>query len=150
MKTIFDQTTRNQLHQRIDRLQETNTANWGKMNAGQMVKHFCIWDAWIQGKGNYHYRHAFIGKLFGRMALKTHTKDDRPLPRNMPSGKFFAVKEKVADFHLLKQQWKALLDGYAHFSNDRFVHDFFGKMTREQIGIFVYKHYDHHLRQFGV
>jgi len=150
MKTIFDKTTRHELHQRIDQLQESNAAIWGKMTAAQMVRHFCIWDAWIQGKGHYNYRHAFIGKLFGRMALKTHTKDDRPLPRNMPSGKFFAVKETVAGFGTLKRQWKALLDEYAHFSNDRFVHDFFGKMTREQIGIFVYKHYDHHLRQFGV
>jgi len=38
---------------------------------------------------------------------------------------------------------------YAHFSNTGFIHDFFGKMTREEIGILAYKHLDHHLRQFG-
>ncbi|WP_448634870.1 DUF1569 domain-containing protein [Pedobacter panaciterrae] len=43
-----------------------------------------------------------------------------------------------------------LIADFENFSNDKFIHDFFGKMTREQIGIFVYKHSDHHLRQFNV
>jgi hypothetical protein len=42
------------------------------------------------------------------------------------------------------------VEAYANYSNPGFVHDFFGKMTDEQIGIFAYKHADHHLRQFGV
>lgn len=33
--------------------------------------------------------------------------------------------------------------------NPAYLHDFFGKMTREQIGIFAFKLMDHHLRQFG-
>jgi hypothetical protein len=37
-----------------------------------------------------------------------------------------------------------------NYSNEDFIHDFFGKMTKEQIGVFAYKHTDHHLRQFGV
>lgn len=32
---------------------------------------------------------------------------------------------------------------------DDFMHPFFGKITREQIGYLAYKHDDHHLRQFN-
>jgi hypothetical protein len=43
-----------------------------------------------------------------------------------------------------------LLNEYAHYANPSFFHTFFGKMTKEQVGQLVYKHADHHLRQFGV
>jgi hypothetical protein len=42
-----------------------------------------------------------------------------------------------------------LVDGYEHYSNPDFIHDFFGRMTREQVGQLAYKHTDHHLRPFG-
>ena len=41
------------------------------------------------------------------------------------------------------------MEEYAHFSNNDFVHWFFGKMTKEQVGYFVYKHTGHHLREFS-
>ncbi|MFZ6013453.1 MAG: hypothetical protein ACOYXT_24130 [Bacteroidota bacterium] len=46
-------------------------------------------------------------------------------------------------------KWTALIEGYTHFHNPDFVHDFFGNMTVEEIGYFAYKHNDHHLRQFN-
>jgi len=52
--------------------------------------------------------------------------------------------------HNLKKtalKWIGLLSESENYSNPKFVHDFFGKMTKEQIGILVYKHTDHHLRQ---
>jgi len=49
-----------------------------------------------------------------------------------------------------KKTWIQLISAYEHFSNPGFIHDFFGTMTTEQIGIFAYKHADHHLRQFAV
>jgi len=38
---------------------------------------------------------------------------------------------------------------YDHYSNDGFIHPFFGKLTKEQAGYMAYKHIDHHLRQFN-
>lgn len=76
-------------------------------------------------------------------------KDDRPLKKGMPSGAAFEVREKEGDIELTRQKWARLIADYAHYSNPGFIHDFFGKMTVEQIGILAYKHNDHHLRQFG-
>ncbi len=43
----------------------------------------------------------------------------------------------------------SLIEEYEDFSNHDFEHWFFGKMTKGQVGYFVYKHTDHHLRQFN-
>ncbi|AOM80243.1 DUF1569 domain-containing protein [Pedobacter steynii] len=150
MKTIFDPATRQELIERIDALNENNSALWGKMNVFQMAKHCTIWDEWVLGKNNHTYKQEFLGKIFGKMALKSNTKNDKPLGKGMPAGKGFTVKEKEGDLKTQKTIWTKSVADYEDFSNEGFVHDFFGKMTKEQIGIFAYKHADHHLRQFGV
>jgi len=150
MKTIFDPAVRKELINRINSLDENSTRQWGKMNAYQMVKHCTIWNEWVLGKENHVYKQEFLGKIFGKMALKSNTKDDRPLSKKMPAGTAFTVKQKEGDLKAQKNIWAEQIAGYGHFSNPDFVHDFFGKMTKEEIGIFAYKHNDHHLRQFSV
>lgn len=149
MKTVFDKSTRDEVIARINALDQSKSALWGKMNVNQMAAHNIIWNEWVLGKKQYEYRQEFLGKLFGKLALKSNTKDDKPLGRNMPAGAF-AVKDRTGDIDVQKKTWISLIKNYEHYSNDQFIHDFFGKMTKEQIGIFVYKHSDHHLRQFGV
>jgi hypothetical protein len=149
MKTIYDEAVRAELIDRINNITLDRTAQWGKMNLYQMVKHCSNWDEWIQGKNNPVYKQEFIGWLFGKLALKGMVKDDRPLKKGMPSGAAFEVREKEGDIELTRQKWAGLIADYAHYSNPGFIHDFFGKMTVEQIGILAYKHNDHHLRQFG-
>jgi hypothetical protein len=150
MKTIFDKTTRDELIARINSLSDKHNAQWGKMNVYQMTKHCSIWDAWLLGKNNPIYKQEFLGKIFGKMALKSNTKDDTPLGKNTLAGKAFTVKKRDGNVETQKKIWMSLIAEYENYSNPAFVHDFFGKMTIEQIGIFAYKHSDHHLRQFNV
>ena len=148
MKTIFDKTTRDELMSRINSLNNDNAAQWGKMNVYQMVKHCIFWDGWVLGKSNLKYKQEFLGLIFGKLALNSSVKDDRPMKKNMPAGRHFIIKEKNGDIDIEKKIWIERIAEYEHFSNPDFIHDFFGKMTKEQIGIFAYKHSDHHLRQF--
>lgn len=149
MKTIFDKATRGELISRINTLNENCTAQWGKMNIYQMLRHCTIWDEWILGKNKPLYKQAFIGRLFGKMVLKKFTKDEKPMDRNVPTSVEFKVKEKNGDIAMERQKWIALIEEYEHYSNPGFIHDFFGKMTKEQVGLLAYKHTDHHLRQFN-
>src|SRR5687768_16009887 len=149
MKTIFDKTTRDELIIRINSINENCTAQWGKMNLYQMLKHCTIWEEWILGKNKPTYKQAFIGFIFGKMALKRMIKDEKPLDRNVPTSAQFKVKETTGNIVTEKNKWIALIEEYEHYSNPDFIHDFFGKMTKEQIGYFNYKHTDHHLRQFN-
>jgi hypothetical protein len=80
MKTIFDKTTRDELINRINTLSENSTAQWGKMNVYQMVKHNRLWVEMILGRRKC--KRVFFGRLIGRMALKSSVKDDKPMMRN--------------------------------------------------------------------
>jgi hypothetical protein len=147
MKTILDKTTRDELIARIKTLDENSTAQWGRMNIYQMLKHCTLAEEMYLGKKKY--KRVFPGRLIGRMALKNLLKDEKPIGRNAPTSADFKVKESNGDVSSEKAKWIALMGEYAHFSNTGLVHWFFGKMTKEQVGYLVYKHTDHHLRQIN-
>jgi hypothetical protein len=147
MKTIYDKTTRDELIYRINTLDENSTAQWGKMNIYQMLKHCTLYEEMMLGKQKYKW--AFVGRLFGRMALPAFVKDETPIRRNVPTLTELKVKENSGSIACERKRWTALLEEYAHLSNHEIVHAFFGKLTKEQIGYLVYKHTDHHLRQFN-
>lgn len=115
-----------------------------------MVKHNTYWNGWILGKDNHSYKQAWLGKLFGKMALRSMIKDEKPLDKNIPTSSQFKVNELKGDLEAEKLKWISLIRAYDRFHNPAFIYYFLGKMTREQIGILAYKHTDHHLRQFGV
>jgi hypothetical protein len=76
-------------------------------------------------------------------------KDDQSmLQKNAPTKPQFKVNHNVGNLELEKEQWKSLIEQYASFDKEYFTHWFFGKMTKQQLGQFIYKHCDHHLRQF--
>ena len=90
MKTIFDKTTRDELITRVNSLNENSTAQWGKMNVSQMMRHCTQWDEMALGKKKY--KQSFIGKLFGKLALKDMMKDE-PMKKNLPTVPSFKIKE---------------------------------------------------------
>jgi hypothetical protein len=144
--TVFDKTTRDELIRRIHSLDEHATPRWGSMTIYQMVKHCRFWDEMALGKQKY--KRTFLGKLFGRIALRGVLREG-PLGKNTPTIPEFRIKELAGDVAAEKRIWIARIDEYAIFSNPDFVHPFFGNMTTDQIGLLAYKHADHHLRQFG-
>jgi hypothetical protein len=68
MKSVFDKTTRDELISRIESLNQNSTAQWGKMNLYQMLKHCILWEEMLLGKKQY--RQSFLGRLVGKIALK--------------------------------------------------------------------------------
>jgi Protein of unknown function (DUF1569) len=147
MKTIFDIATKEELIARINSINENSKAQWGKMNAYQMVRHCRLWEEMMQSKQNL--KRVFIGRIFGRMSLKTVLGDEKPLKHSTPTIPSLIIKETTGDIELEKTKWLAKIEQYSNFSNKTFSHIFFGKMTDEQIGQLAYKHTDHHLRQFN-
>jgi hypothetical protein len=145
MNTILDETTREQLISRISRLNENSKPQWGKMNVYQMLKHCSIWEDMLLGKKQY--RQSFLGRLFGKMALKDMLKDE-PMKANLPTVPSFKVRD-TGDVEAAKSEWIELIGQHAHQKNKGFVHPFFGRLTAEQAGVMAYKHIDHHLRQFN-
>jgi hypothetical protein len=148
VKTIYDSSTRDELINRINSLNDNSSAQWGKMTIYQMVKHCTLWEEMILGR--LKCKRILLGRLFGKLALKHSLKDERPMMRNAVTSPELKVVESDGSLASEKAKWIALIQQHAHFSNPNFVHPFFGRMTKEQIGYHAYKHTDHHLRQFNI
>ncbi|HVM89905.1 MAG TPA: DUF1569 domain-containing protein [Puia sp.] len=150
MKTIYDKQTQEELIERINLLDENSQRQWGKMTVRQMLKHCLAWDEMSLGKMSL--TQVFIGKLFGKVALKNFLKDDKPVKRNMGTLPELKITEDIKeDLNTLKEQWTISTKKYTDLKdNHEYIHSFFGKLNKEQIGILAYKHADHHLRQFAV
>lgn len=147
MKSIFDRVFMAELANRINTLNENSTAQWGKMNVYQMAKHCKMWQELIMGK--IMSKRVFIGRVIGRMALNNVLKNEKPLRKSSRTIPELIIKEQNGDLEKMKQEWIELLEESGNFSTTYFIHPFFGKMTKGEIGYFGYKHNDHHLRQFN-
>jgi hypothetical protein len=148
MKSIFESATTKELENRINSLSPQHSAQWGKMNVFQMVKHCTLCDDMMQGK--IKVKRVFLGRLIGPMLLKKALKDTSAFTKNSPTSPLLKTDNESGDIEQQKKEWLGRIAQYAHFPDAKFVHPFFGPMTKAQVGMFVYKHIDHHLRQFGV
>jgi hypothetical protein len=147
MKSVLDKAIRGELISRISLLNDNSSAQWGSMNVYQMLRHCCLCEELYLGKKIY--KHVFLGRLFGKVALKNLLKETTSFPRNAKTGKDFIVTG-IGNISEEKNRLVPLISEYGDYQNPYIIHWFFGKMTAEQVGRFSYKHLDHHLRQFGV
>lgn len=148
MKSIFDPTTRTEILNRIRSLHEGSKPAWGKMSVAMMVRHCALCEEYYQGL--FLVNRSFLGRLIGKTALRGILKDEQSmLKKNAPTSAQFKVVHEVENLELEKEKWKSLVEQYSTFNKDHFMHWFFGKMSKEQLGQFIYKHCDHHLRQFN-
>jgi hypothetical protein len=146
METITDKLIADQLINRINALDENSRPQWGKMNTYQMLRHLIMWEEMAMGKTLY--KQSFIGRLFGKLALKDILKDG-PLKPNLPTVPGFKISGD-GDIATEKIQLTGLIKSHLQYAGQGFLHPFFGELTPEQAGHIAYKHADHHLRQFGV
>jgi hypothetical protein len=148
MESIYDKSSYDSVMKRLESLPSTATAKWGKMSAAQMLAH-CI--------ATYKYAmldeekpRMMAGRLMGWMFKKKLYSDDLYKP-GLPTSPDFVVKdernfdkEKAALIAVTKKFHEAGPGGYG-----KYPHPFFGKFTTDQWGKMMWKHLDHHLRQFG-
>jgi hypothetical protein len=148
MKTILDKSTRTEIISRIDALRPNTQPLWGKMTVGQMVRHCTRCEEYYFGKVSV--KRSFLGRIVGRTAINSILgNEDAPFRKNTPTPPAFKITEPVQDLDGEKASWKAWIEKYTDYPYDHFDHWFFGRLTSQQMGQFIYRHTDHHLRQFG-
>jgi hypothetical protein len=119
------------------------------MNAPQALAHCSR--GFELASGDLRPPRVLIGRILGPIIKPKVFANDEPLRRNSPTVKGLVIHD---DRDLAEE--RARLFGVI----DRFVaagpkgctthpHSFFGPLTPEEWAILMYKHLDHHLRQFG-
>lgn len=149
MKDLFSPADAADILSRINNLTPDSKAVWGKMNVAQMLSHI---QAPIEvGLGDKQIKRTLIGFLFGRIAKKKLFSDN-PFPKGLPTDVAF-MRKGDHDFEIEKLKVTMLLTRFVsggHAGLSQLPHPFFGKLTPLEWGTSLYKHLDHHLRQFGV
>src|SRR5712672_2261036 len=151
MKNLFDAAMANQVKTRLGKLEPQSERRWGKMTAAQMLAHCSVSMQWAVGelvpeKGPLPVR------LMGRLVKPMVFRNEDPLRKNSPTAKSLIVADE-RDLGNERDRLSGLIDKFAAggaVGCTRNPHSFFGKMTPEELAILMYKHLDHHLRQFGV
>jgi hypothetical protein len=96
-------------------------------------------------------RQMFLGKMIGWM-VKGRFLGPEPFQKNAPTGPEFVVKDDP-NFAPTLARTKAQLAAFHALGRDGAdgrIHLFFGPLTGQKWGETQYKHFDHHLGQFGV
>lgn len=149
MNSIYDKAANDSMIARINKLTPESKALWGKMNAAQMCRHCAIAIDIAFGKGDLKVN--FLMKLLGKM-LKKKVFYGGEMGKNSPTAKEFIITE---DLDLQKTKAE-LITNFSRFASEgksvikTMNHPFWGKMTYEDWDALMWKHTDHHLKQFGV
>jgi hypothetical protein len=148
MRNLFEPEAIDEMISRIGKLQPASQRQWGKMDVAQMMAHCSA--ALDMASGRLNPPRIFIGRLIGPFVKPIYT-NEKPLSRNSPTDKKLVIADQ-RDF-LREQEQLRLKVRQFHEGGEakctRHPHPFFGPLTPQDWSRGMYKHLDHHLRQFG-
>jgi Protein of unknown function (DUF1569) len=150
MKNLFETATAKEVKERIGRIGPNSMRQWGKMTAPQAMAHCSTAMEWAVG--DILPPRMFLGRIFGPIAKSQVLKDEKPMARNAPTAKSLMVADE-RDLGKECARLSALVERFAAGGPQgctRHPHTFFGPLTPGEWAALMYKHIDHHLRQFGV
>src|SRR5574337_2011132 len=88
MKTMFDETTCNEIVDRINKLTPETQRQWGKMNVAQMLHH-CVQTIEV-ASGKKVLKRTFLGRILGPL-IKKKFMSDKPFKQSLPTAAEFVV-----------------------------------------------------------
>lgn len=150
MKNLYDPARVAEVKTRLAQLQAENPRLWGKMNAPQAVAHCSIAMGWALG--DTRPPRMFVGRILGSFVKPFVLRDDEPMRPNSPTSPDLVVAEP-RDLAKERERLSLQIDRFAAGGSavcTTASHPFFGRLTPQEWAILMYKHLDHHLRQFGV
>lgn len=148
LRTILSPLHRKELFERLERLDPSQAPLWGRMTAPSMLAHLCDQmrmpfnddpSARIPGVP----RHPVLRQLILYFL---------PWPKGTIQGPPEAFQTEPGNWADDLATLKKLVEQFVNAPPDRHWPDQpnFGRMSRRDWGVFCYRHFDHHLRQFGV
>jgi len=148
MKNILNQPDRARVIERLNQLTPTSQRQWGKMSAEEMLWH-CRAQIELalnerttakKGEGMLAFPPVRWLALYGP-----------PWPKGAMTAPEMNVENVQPDLEAFEQERRLLFEKIEAFlqTTDHSPHPLFGKMSQRDWGRVVWKHLDHHLRQFG-
>lgn len=147
-KTVLNKRTVEKLLFRLDTLQVTDEPLWGKMSPVEMLLHCNLSNKQIVLWNKPVRPGSLKQKIFKFIGLEMLPR----FPKNTKTAKQFVTSAKIQDKEFLEQKriYRELLLGFS--LGDKTLtapHPYFGPLNTSEWGRVIWKHMDHHLRQFG-
>lgn len=146
LPTIYDHIRREELLARLQRLRPDAAGRWGRMSAPKMVVH--LDDACRLASGELQLPRMFVPL---RPLVKWVALYVLPFPRSAPTSRGLLERRPAswdADLARLRDRIAAVREPGPDDTLGE--HPLFGRMTARDWGVLLYKHCDHHFRQFGI
>lgn len=150
LPSVYNKTEAQNLIDRINYLTPATPAKWGKMNVAQMLAHSNVTYEYVFDERNDN--HNFLMKFILKTFVKKVVTNEIPYKNNSRTAPAFIIaderefeKEKT---RLINYINKVVEKGESFFQGK--ISSSFGELTPTEWNNMMYKHIDHHLRQFGV
>ena len=148
MNSLLDATENEATLARIQALRADTKPQFGSMGPAQMLAHCCVGFELASGKRTM--KRMLMGRILGGFAKKVAL-GPKPFKQGLPTAPAFIVRDD-RDFTTEQTRLATLVRDFAAGGADaitRELHPFFGRMTSADWDLLMWKHVDHHLRQFG-
>ena len=150
MNNLFNASDTEGILTRLEKLGPDAQRQWGKMNVNQMLAHCNASLETAMGLNSPEKLNIFL-RFIGKM-LKGKSFGEKPFIKNSQTDPTYIITGNP-DFQTEKDKVMSQIrsfsnGGYAKCTQQ--VHVFFGPLTPEEWAIMQWKHFDHHLRQFGL
>ncbi len=152
MKNLASTTDKDQMIRRIYLLKAQSQRQWGTMTVEQMLAHcseqlrICLGEVPSKPRAT-----GFRSKLLKWVGLYAPMK----MPKNLRTIKEMDASREIMTKSISLEEDRRILVQlidrlYQLPDSQACGHPIFGKLSKRELGILTYKHFDHHLRQFGV
>ncbi len=149
MKNLLNPTDRDALILRLQHLRPETKGRWGKMNAAQIVAH--LTDPLRVAIGDRTAEP--MNSVFSKWPVSQCVVWWMPWPKGAPTADEFIQGKKgtpPAVFEEDKQKLLLTIHRFAHFQEPFAPSPVFGSLSNRAWGRLMWRHIDHHLRQFGL
>lgn len=148
MKTITDPIAQQEIFKRMDSLRADTPRLWGTMTAAQMLLH-CRRQIGL-GTGEVTSKPMFPKAV--QWLAKQSFGFSLPWKRNLPTAPEMTAMDDGLDFSHELEMLRSAISAFVQLPDDAALsgHPIFGQMDKQEWGLIIHKHLDHHLRQFGV
>jgi hypothetical protein len=148
MGSIHNESDRAAIVNRMRSLTTSSTRRWGTMDVTAMLKHLHLSALMTLGEMEVPSANKRVFHVFPLKHLLLYVV---PFPKGAPT----APKLKPVDAASMEEERAAVLElieriGTGPSEGAGPAHPLFGPLTWREWGVVMYKHADHHLKQFGV
>lgn len=150
MPSLYNEADVKNILERLEKLTPESQRLWGTMNVAQMLAHCNV--SLETAMGLNFPRRKLIGRLLGPL-LKWKYLDAKPMVKNSITEDTYVTSAETFDFETEKRKAMHHVQNFYTCGPKHCTqhpHSYFGKLSPQEWATLKWKHFDHHLRQFGV